>query len=247
LAGLAVTLVAVGVYAAYTVTQLRTLQRIQTQTIDRNRTDTLLLLRIQNNLNALALTMRDVLDTQEPYPLTAWLPQIRRICDDLEEALSREQKVIGAENLPAQSRYLADSFRQFRDSVDRVFKITPESEARTQIRLSLQARQASLAAAVSRLLVQNNESERQAAEQTSALYARVERNVYVFLAAMLVVIVLTSLYLVNYTRRLFEQVAELSQRRSDLARRTPATSWKFGRSFSPPWKRCGLFRTHSIR
>ena len=46
----------------------------------------------------------------------------------------------------------------------------------------------------------------------------VERNVYLFLAAMLVLILLTSLYLVSYNRRLFREVAALSARRSELAR-----------------------------
>ncbi|HEV1285153.1 MAG TPA: sensor histidine kinase, partial [Bryobacteraceae bacterium] len=73
LAGLVVTLSAAAVYAAYTVTQLRSLRRIQVETIDRNRADSLLLLRIQNNLNALALTMRDMLDpTESSYPLISW-------------------------------------------------------------------------------------------------------------------------------------------------------------------------------
>src|SRR5437879_1316129 len=67
LAGLAITLLAVGVYFAYTIRQLDSLRALQTQTIDRNRTDTLLLLRIQNGLNSLALAMRDMLDNQEPY------------------------------------------------------------------------------------------------------------------------------------------------------------------------------------
>jgi signal transduction histidine kinase len=70
---------------------------------------------------------------------------------------------------------------------------------------------------VARLLIANNESEQRAAAQTRELYAGVERNVYIFLAAMLVVIVLTSLYLVQYNRRLFAQVAALSERRSELA------------------------------
>ena len=39
LAGLAVTLSAVAVYSAYTVYQLRALERLQAATIDRNRTD----------------------------------------------------------------------------------------------------------------------------------------------------------------------------------------------------------------
>lgn len=218
LAGLAVTLLAVSVYAGYTILQLRSLRELQTQTIDRNRTDTLLLLRIQNSLNSLALAMRDMLDAQEPYPLTAWQPQFHRICADLEDALAKEEKVSVAARTPGQSRYLADSFRQFREAVDRVFSITPEAEARAQIRLSLQARQAALSTAVARLLVQNNESEQQAAARTRELYLGVERNVYVFLAAMLVVILMTSLYLVNYNRRLFERVAVLSERRSELAR-----------------------------
>jgi signal transduction histidine kinase len=41
--------------------------------------------------------------------------------------------------------------------------------------------------------------------------------VYLFLAAMLVLIVLTSLYLVQYNRRMFSQVAQLAERRSELA------------------------------
>jgi signal transduction histidine kinase len=223
LAGLAVTLVAVGVYSGYTILQLRSLRELQSQTIDRNRTDTLLLLRIQNSLNSLGLAMRDMLDTdllaaQEPYPLTAWQPQFQRICTDLEDAFAREEKFALEDRTPGQRRYLADSFRQFREAVDRVFTLHPEAEARAQIRLSLQARQAALSTAVARLLVRNNESERDAAARTHELYQGVERNVYVFLAAMLVVIVLTSLYLVNYNRQLFDRVAVLSERRSELAR-----------------------------
>ena len=96
LAGLAVTLSAVAVYSTYTIVQLRSLRRLQTETIDRNRTDSLLLLRIQNNLNSLALTMRDMLDQSEPYPLTAWQPQFQRIRADLDDALAREEKLFAA-------------------------------------------------------------------------------------------------------------------------------------------------------
>jgi len=218
LAGLAVTLLAVGIYAGYTILQLRSLRELQTQTIDRNRTDTLLLLRIQNGLNSVAVTMRDMLDSPEPYPLSAWYPQFRRLRSDLEDALAREEKVTLAERTPGQRKYLADSFRQFWDALDRTFTGTSEKEARAQIRLSLQARQAALSSAVARLLVQNNESEQEASARTRQLYEGVERNVYVFLAGMLVVIVLTSLYVVNYNRRLFERVDVLSTRRSELAR-----------------------------
>lgn len=235
LAGLATTLLAVGVYSGYTIHQLRGLRALQTQTIDRDRTDTLLLLRIQNGLNSLALTMRDMLDEQEPYPLTAWAPQFRRIRADLEDALSREEKFSLADLSSNQRRYLADSFRQFWNAVDRIFDLARNGnadEARTQIRLSLQARQAALSTAVSRLLIQNNESEQAAAVRTQELYRGVERNVYLFLAAMLIVIVLTSLYLVQYNRKLFDRVASLSTQRGELAQQLISMQENIFRSIS---------------
>ena len=220
LAGLALTLAAVGVYSAYTVRQLHTLQRLQAETIDRNRTDTLLLLRIQNGLNSLALTMRDMLDTTEPYPLTAWQPQFKRIRSDLEDALAREEKYTVVDRTPGQRQYLATSFRQFWDSLDRQFYLAgqgDEKEFRLQIRLSLQARHAALSTAVSRLLIENNQSEEAAARRAQELYAGVERNVYLFLGAMVVFIVLSSLYIARANRRLFYHVAHLSGLRSELA------------------------------
>lgn len=220
LAGLATTLLAVGVYSGYTIHQLRSLRTLQTETIDRNRTDTLLLLRIQNGLNSIAVTMRDMLDEQEPYPLTAWAPQFRRIRADLEDALAREGRYSLADLSSNQRRYLTDSFRQFWDALERTLDLARSGnadEARTRIRLSLQARQAALSTAVARLLIQNNESEQAAAVRTQELYGGVERNVYIFLAAMLIVIVLTSLYLVDTNRKLFARVAALSAQRGELA------------------------------
>ncbi len=220
LAGLAVTLSAVAVYSAYTVWQLRTLEQLQAATIDRNRVDSLALLRIQNNLNSVALTLRDMLDHTEPYPLTAWRAPLARIRTDLADALEREAKDSPSTGSSESRQYLVSSVSQFWDALDRVFALAESGEsgkAGDTIRLSLQARQQALTTAVARLLVQNNESEDHAAEDTRAIYRRAERNVYIFLAAVLIVVVLTSLYLLNYNRRLFDRVESLSLRRSELA------------------------------
>jgi signal transduction histidine kinase len=211
---------AVAVYSVYTIAQLRNLRQLQEETIDRNRTDSLLLLRIQNNLNSLALAMRDMLDSHEPYPLTAWQPQFKRLRVDLDDALAREEKYSPAGRTADQRRYFSNSIAQFWDALDRIFALAAEgqeAEARTRIQLSLQARQEALSTAVARLLVQNNESEQQAAARTRRIYEGAARNLYVFLGAMLVLIALTSLYLVQYNRRMFDQVAALSERRSELA------------------------------
>ena len=213
------TLTAVAVYSSFTIVQLRNLRQLQSEIIDRNRTDSLLLLRIQNDLNTLGITMRDMLDSADTYPLTAFRAQFHRIRDDLSDALTREEPLSAATS--DQRRYLSDSVTQFWDAMDRIFaqaSAGQAEEARTQIRLSMQARQEALSNAVARLLVQNNEREQSAAAQTQQIYARSERNTYAFLAAMLVLIGATGLYLVQWIRRMFGQVALLSERRSELAR-----------------------------
>ncbi len=220
LAGLAITISAVTVYSFYTIGQLSSLRQRQSQVIDRNRADSLLLLRIQNDLNSAALAMRDMLDATEPYPLTAWRGQFQRMRVDLEDAVERERSFSPSDRTADQRQYLARSAAQFWDALDRIFALaeSDEGEARARIRLSLGARQEALSTLVSRLLVQNNENEKQVAVETQGIYARAERNTYLFLAAMLVVVLVTSLYLVQYNRRMFHQVAALSERRSELAR-----------------------------
>jgi signal transduction histidine kinase len=218
-AGLIFSLLALAVYAGYTATQLRMLRRLQTEIIDRNRRDSLLLVRIQNDLNTLGLGMRDMLDAKDGYPLTAWRSQFQRIRTDLGDAVARESEVAPAGRTPEQARYVAQSMAQFWDALDRVFELAArdESEARTQVRLSLQARQAALETAVSRLLVQNNESEEQAFARTREIHAQVERNLYVFLGAMLLLLAAVSTYVIRHNRRVFDQVTALSERRSELA------------------------------
>src|SRR5258706_5242314 len=98
-----------------------------------------------------------------------------------------------------------------------------DNEARDQIRLSLQARQAALSTAVSRLLVENNEAEQQAGVQIAKIYNGVQRQLYIFLTAALIAIALTSLYLIRSNRQIFARLATLSEQRSDLAQKLIAT------------------------
>jgi hypothetical protein len=112
----------------------------------------------------------------------------------LDDALKLEEQVAVAGRTPEQRQYLGNSMTQFWDAVERMFALAQsgkDKEAREQIRLSLQARQASLSNAVARLLVQNNESEEQAAQNISQIYDRVQHQVYLFLTATLIAIALT--------------------------------------------------------
>jgi len=223
--GLVITLAAVVAYSAYVTRRIASLRGLQNNLIDRNRKDSLQLLRIQNELNSIGMSMRDMIDTDlldavQRYPMTAWEPQFQRMRGDLEDALRRERQVAPQARTADQQQYLQDSLSQFWDAVERTFLLAregKEKEAREQIRLSLQARLAALSTSVARLLVQNNESEERTAAQVTEIYDRVQRQAYIFLTATLIAIVLTSLYLIRSNRLLFNQVAVLSAQRSDLA------------------------------
>jgi CheY-like chemotaxis protein/signal transduction histidine kinase len=219
LIGLIVTLAAVIADGWYISRQMAGLRSLQTDLADRNRRDSLQLLRIQNDLNTVALAMRDMIDSTE-YPLTAWTAQFARVRQDLEDALRREEAVAVAQRTPEQRLYLASSVSQFWDAVDRMFaeaRAGRDENARSQIRVSLQARQAALSTAVARLLVANNESEEQTARQVQDIYSQVQRQAFVFLGGTLVAILLTSLYVIRSNRRLFVELAALSERRQELA------------------------------
>ena len=226
LLGLVITLAVVVAYSAYIRVQLVGLRKLQSDMVDRGRKDSLQLLRLQNDLNTVALAMRDMLDAGEPYPLVAWSAQFERIRGDLDSALRLEEQYAEVHRTPEQRAYLSQQLSQFWDAVDRMFLLATsgkEKEARDQIRLSLQARQAALSTAVSRLLVENNEAEQQAGVQIAKIYDGVQRQLYIFLTAALVAIALTSLYLIRSNRQLFARLATLSEQRSDLAQKLIAT------------------------
>ena len=233
--GLAVTLAVVGGFSWYALHQIAGLRDLQTQLVDRNRKDSLQLLRIQNNLNLLGLDMRDMVNGDEPYGLEAYRVQFTRIRADLEDALRLEKGFAPVERSPERQAYFAERLTQFWTSVDQMFSLAAggkDAQARSLIRGSLESQQAAITTTVARLLVQNNESEEGAAARIQAIYAGVERNVYYFLGAALITIVLTSGYLIRANRRLFEELASLSTQRSDLARKLISMQEEVLRSIS---------------
>src|SRR5262245_49236973 len=226
LAGLVLTLAAVLLFAYYMTSQLAGLRALQSNMVDRNRKDSLQLLRVQNDLNSLALAMRDMLDAREPYPLTAWTAQFDRIRGDLDAALKTEESFSPTQRTTDQRTFLNQSLAQFWDAADRMFALAgngKEAEAREQIQVTLQAREAALSTAVSRLLIQNNEGEEQATGEITKIYDRVQRQLYLFLGAALLVIVFTSLYLIQANKKIFAQMEELSALRSELAQKLIST------------------------
>jgi signal transduction histidine kinase len=222
--GLILTLAAVAAYSFYVNRQMDGLRELQTGLVERNRRDSLQLLRIQNALNQLGLAMRDMLEGDQPYPLSAWTSQFDRIRSDLDDALSIAPGAAVAAS--AERDHLTDSLAQFWDAVDRTFALAADGQneaAREQVRLSLQARQAAISTAVARLLVDNNETEAEAAVRVQGIYDQLQRQAWWFLGITLFVIAGLGLYVMRANRRLFAELAALSDARRELAQQLIAT------------------------
>lgn len=222
LIGLAITLLAVAVFSWYALSRIQGVRSLQTHIIDRNRQDSLQLLRIQNNFHSLALAMRDMVEGTEPYPLDSWKVQFDRIRVDLEDALNIEARTTPASRRPDQQKQFAVALLQFWNSTDQMFALAragKQDEARALIRASLESQQASLTSTVARLLVLNNETEDRAAVEVQQIYDRIERRIYWFFLAALVIICVTSLYLIRANRLIFDRMATLADQRRTLARK----------------------------
>lgn len=225
-AGVVVTLAIILAYAGYTLNSVRRMREVQTKIVDQNRKAALQLIRIQGDLNALALALRDMMDQTDGYPLTAWAPQLGRIRENLDDAVRVEAGLAGKRRDPQQAAYLATAFSQLWESVDRM-KAMAESEAPAAvtafIRQTLEPRLQALTSLTARLLVQNNAEEQRAAEQIAGIYGEIERNAYIFLALSLGLVLIVSLALIRSNRMLFERLANLSNQRRELAQQLIAT------------------------
>jgi signal transduction histidine kinase len=222
LLGLLVTLAAVAGFSSYTLKQLDGLEALQTQTIDLNRHDSLLLLRVESDLNMIGLRLRDMTRRPLKEDIGEFRDEIDRLHADLQDAIEEEEKLTPATRRADQHAELIRALKEFWQSSDAVFAAANaghKAAARVLASTTLFRQQSALAARVSHLLERNNEAERWADQKVASIYEGVERDLYAFLAATIVAIVLTSLYLIYSNRRTFDRMESLSRQRRILAAR----------------------------
>ncbi len=222
LLGLLITLAAVTGFSWYALHQLTGLRRLQAQTIDMNRHDSLLLLQVQNDLNAVGLKLRDMVHVSGTSKVSQYQAEFERLCADLEDSIKQEIRLAPVTRKPERQRKLTRSLEDLRGTSDEVFRLAREGNeagARTLASTRLSSEQADAAALVLSLLERNNEAEERADQKIASIYDGVERNIYAFLAGTMVAIVLTSSYLMYSNRRIFEKLESLSRQRRVLAER----------------------------
>ncbi len=225
-AGLIFTLLVIGGYASYTLLSVSRMRQVQTDIVDRNRKGSLQLIRIQNDLNALALAMRDMLDNPDHYPLSAWKPPLDRMRLNLDDAVVSEAALAEGRREPEQTAYLKASFAEFWRTCDAMFALAAqgkEDAARQLVRTTLQPRQEALTALTSRLFVENNDQEARGGTQVAEIYTGIETSAYRFLGVSIVLIVIMSAAVIRSNRALFAQLSDLAEQRSELARQLIST------------------------
>ena len=219
-AGLCVAVLVIVGFSLYTAREIGRLRDEQAAISERNRLDSLQIIRIQQNLSTLAGTLRDMLDRTEPYPMTAWANTFARLRVDLEQAFERERELAPVGRPPGEQAQLEDINRRFWEMLDRAFaraQTGDDAGAAGLIRGEATARHAELVSLVSQLFIRNTRVDEEAATRARAIYDRVAREVYVLAAVLVGAIALGGVALIRATRRTFEAVQTLSAERRELS------------------------------
>ena len=219
--GVAVGVCTIAGIGAYTYSEVRRLRDEQTAISERNRKDSLQLLRIQNDLASLAVLMRDMLDRTEPYPLPGWQPAFDRVRQDLAEATRLEQELAPAARNPAQQARLAQSVEAYWRDVTQMFELsrTDEPAARRLVESALIPQHRAIDGLVSQFLIANNQVQEEAARANRAVYDRVGREILLLVGVILIVTAGLGAWVVASNRRAFLAVEALNAQLRTLSQR----------------------------
>ena len=78
------------VFAVYATHEVRWLEQFQGNVVQRNRKASLQLLRLQSDIYLLAISLREMNDSQSRYPIPEWEPEFNRLHRDMDDAIRLE-------------------------------------------------------------------------------------------------------------------------------------------------------------
>jgi signal transduction histidine kinase len=222
---LAVAVLVIVGFSLYAAREIRTLRDEQAAMSERNRLDTLQIVRIQQNLSSVAGALRDMLGGTEPYPLSAWANTFARLRIDLEQALARERELAPVGRLTAEQARLDEANGRFWEAIERAFTTANQgggSPAAEQagaaiIRGEASTRHAELVTLVSQLVIHNTRMDEASAARGRDVYDRVARQIYLLAAVLVAGVVIGGAILLRNTRRTFETVHSLAAERRALS------------------------------
>ncbi len=235
LVGLLITLGAVTGLSTYSLYRLHGVRKAELNVIDRSRHDSLQLMRIQHDLNALGLQVRDMSLDLDGVRLNHYKQQFASLRQDLNRSLQYESRLVPVTGSYNAQAALSSALSHFWESSDAVFAAAAtgnRSAAKKLAVSSLAPQQSELSTRVSGLLRRNNAAEEEADKRIAEVYEKAEKDIYLFLAGTMLGIAGTSLYLIYWNRKFFWQLESLSHQRRVLAARLISVQEEVLRSVS---------------
>jgi signal transduction histidine kinase len=228
---LAATLMIAAAFSIYSLRQLQGVRQLHSEDIESTRGDSLQLLRLHNALSSLGAAIHAI-EGRPSDPLPEDFAQsLRNIASEIREGLREDRGLImhpGDEDVIAPMRTLSATMEALVES-SRSGKTGFDLKRSV---IALDASQHALSAAVGGLIQRNIQLELAASSKISQIYDGVERNIYLFMTAMLIAIAAIGLIAAYYDGKIFDRLRTLSEQRSTLARRLIGVQEEVFRSVS---------------
>ncbi len=232
--GLCIILSIFVVFAIYTTHEVRGLEDLQVNVVQKDRKDSLQLLRLQNDAYLLGISMRDMSLGRTRYPIRDWRAEFDRLRADMDDALrlegqygaSTSETRTMANDKRAQLRGALADFWQIAHQVFALADQGNENGARRLIDGELESRRAVVSEIVSRLLFINDQTQAQAAERISAVYGSVKRDILLVVAVLFLMALVTGFYTFEANRKTFAKLQHLAEQLQYHSEELRKLSWK---------------------
>jgi len=214
--GLCITLSIFAVFALYTIQKMRGLEDFQANVVEKNRKASLQLLRLQDDVYFLAVSLRDMTLPESRYPIFYWRGEFTRVRQDTDQALALEAQYAvstpDGNQMRAQLRELLDEFWTTADEAFALADQGHEETARYVIRSQLENKREIISQIISRLLTLNDQAQAEAGQRVILVYEKVKRDTLLLISVLFLVALGTGLYTLQANRKTFEQLHHLAER-----------------------------------
>jgi len=227
LAGLAVMLALILGLGLYAASQVLALRHFQRDVLERNRKDTLQLLRMQQDAYALAVSVHDMVGNVPRKPISIWGLEFRRLRVDLNQALQLETQYAPGARLRREQ--LKSDLQQFWTVSDQVFALARrgfEGPAADLVERELDPQRMGIHNLIARWLVENDQ-EQQAAEQAmETVFHRMLLNFGIATALLLGLGMLVAFWALRANRVAFARISGLAADLDRHARQLAEMNWR---------------------
>jgi len=228
--GLCIILSIFGVFAAYSIREVRWLEDFQVNVVQRNRKASLQLLRLQNDAYSIETSLHQMTDPAARYPIPEWQAEFDRLHRDMDDAVNQESsfavRMAAADDKRAQLRTVLPDFWEVMGTVFALAQNGHEASARELAQTEVESERAVISEIVARLLLLNDQAQTEAAGTISNVYGRVKRDILIVIGALFLLALATGLYTFQANRKTFEKLQHLAEQLQVQSEQLRRLSWK---------------------